>query len=195
MNNLTPFGQLNMALQGRVRVHDTDTGKLLLDSKNAIHSQNMALVVARALSRDDNGYVFKLVFGNGGTFYNTSNVLIYKTPNTIGSSASLYNQTYAVQVDEISAGTPVTNSVTSMASPAPALTSLVIVTAQLSATEPLGQALADNVTTDPEAPFIFDELGLMSSDGLLLSHLVFNPIEKTANRAWLITYTVTISAS
>jgi hypothetical protein len=100
-----------------------------------------------------------------------------------------------VQVDETTSGTPTTNSVVALPSPAPSLTALVVVTAQLSALEPLGQAVADNLTTNPEAAFVFDEIGLQSSDGLLLSHLVFSPIEKTANRAWLITYTITISAS
>jgi hypothetical protein len=196
----TPFihdehGDMSLKLVGRCLIHDAATGQLLMERKNAIHPQNMALVVGRALAREDNGYVFELVFGNGGTFLNTSNTLVYKAPNIIGSAAALYNQTYSVQVDEISSGTPVTNSVVAFPSPAPALTSLVIVTAQLSALEPLGQAVADNLTTDPEAAFVFDEIGLRSPDGLLLSHLVFSPIEKTANRAWLITYTITVSAS
>lgn len=185
---------LAFKLEGRVLIHD-EQGNLLLERKNAIHPQNMALVVARALAREDNGYVLSLVFGNGGTFYNTSNTLVYKTPNVIGSGASLYNQTYSVQVDEITSGTPTTNSVVALPSPAPALTSLVVVTAQLSALEPVGQAVADNVTTDTEAAFVFDEIGLKSPDGLLLTHLVFSPIEKTANRAWLITYTITVSTS
>lgn len=195
MNDKSVFGSIDLQLQGRVLIHDAVTGELLVERKNAIHPQNMALVVSRALAREDNGYIFELVFGNGGTFLNTSSALVYKSPNVIGSSATLYNQTYSVQVDEISAGTPVTNSVVALPSPAPSLTSLVVVTAQLSALEPLGQAVADSLTTDSEAAFVFDEIGLRSPDGLLLSHLVFSPIEKTANRAWLITYTITISAS
>lgn len=191
----TQHSSVNVGLIGRVRIHDAATGELLRDQQNAIHPQNMALVVGRALARADNGYIFELAFGNGGTFLNTSNALVYKAPNIIGSAASLYNETYSVQVDEISSGTPTTNSVVAVPSPAPALTAMVIVTAQLSALEPLGQAVADNVTTDPESAFVFDEIGLKSPDGLLLSHLVFNPIEKTANRAWLITYTITVSAS
>lgn len=186
---------INVHLTGRVLIHDAITGELLVERKNAIHPQNMALVVSRALARESNGYVFELAFGNGGTFLNTSNALVYKAPNIIGLAATLYNQTYSVQVDEISSGTPVTNSVAAIPSPAPALTALVVVTAQLSALEPLGQAVADNLTTDPEGAFVFDEIGLKSPDGLLLSHLVFSPIEKTANRAWLITYTITVSAS
>lgn len=44
-------------------------------------------------------------------------------------------------------------------------------------------------------PYIFDELGLKTADGLLLSHLIFSGFEKTANREIVITYTLTISVS
>jgi len=53
---------------GRVVIHDQATGEMVLDKENAIHPQNMALVIARALARDDNGYIFNLCFGNGGTW-------------------------------------------------------------------------------------------------------------------------------
>ena len=69
------------------------------------------------------------------------------------------------------------------------------VVAQLGASEPAGQATADNTTVDPNALYVFDELGLKTADGLLLSHLVFSPIEKTSNRAFNITYTLTCSVS
>jgi hypothetical protein len=36
---------------------------------------------------------------------------------------------------------------------------------------------------------------LKAADGSLLTHLVFSPFEKTANRAFLIIYTLTISVS
>jgi len=179
---------------GRVVIHDVVTGELVLDKKNAIHPQNMAFAIARSLARDDYGYVFKIGFGNGGTFLNSSNQINYRSPNTVGA-ADLYNLTYEIQVDEQTVGTPVTNSVVALQSPVPALTSLVIVTAQLNANEPAGQSIADNTTFDPNADFFFDEVGLKTADGMLLSHLVFSPIEKTGNRAFLITYTLTISVS
>lgn len=179
---------------GHVNIRDAETGSLVLAKSNAIHPQNMAQAIARSLSRDANGSIFKMVFGNGGTFFNSSQQIVYRSPNTIGS-AELYNPTYEVQVDEQDVATPATNSVTSSASPNPAITSLVTVVALLGASEPAGQAVADNITTNPESLFVFDELGLKTADGLLLSHLVFSPIEKTANRAFVITYTLTISVS
>ena len=179
---------------GHVNIRDAETGVLVLAKSNAVHPQNMAQAIARSLSRDPNGTIFKMAFGNGGTFFNSSQQIVYRSPNTIGA-ADLYNLTYEVQVDEQDVATPATNSVTSAASPNPAITSLVTIVALLSANEPAGQAAADNLTTDSEAPFVFDEAGLKTADGLLLSHLVFSPIEKTANRAFVVTYTLTISVS
>lgn len=184
----------NINAVGAIRIVDALSGDVVLEKKNAIHPQNLAQVIARGLASDDNSSVFTLAFGNGGTFYNSSQQLVYRPPNIVGA-ATLYNETYAVQVDDKDSGTLTTNSVVSSASPAPAISSVVTVQAVLSPSEPNGQAVSDNQTTDPNSPFIFDEMCLKSKDGLMLSHLVFSPIEKTANRAFLIIYTLTISAS
>jgi hypothetical protein len=185
---------LQVKLHGHVLIRDADTHEVIVDKCNAIHPQHMASVIAKALARDLNGYIFSLSFGNGGTFLNSSNQLVYRPPNTVGA-AQLYSQTYNVQVDEQSTGTPSTNSVISAPSVAPAITSIITITAQLNANEPSGQATADNVTTNPNSTFTFDEIGLMAPGNLLLSHLVFSPFEKTANRAFQIIYTLTVSVS
>jgi len=189
--------RFQVKVKGHVTVRDLETDKILVDQHNAIHPQNMAIVIARSLARDtvNTPGIYSMSFGNGGTFFNSSNVLIYRPPNTIGQSASLYNETYSVVVDDQAVGHPPANSVTYAQSTNPAITSIVTVIAELGAGEPYGQAPADNLTVDPNAPFMFDEIGLKSSDGLLLSHLVFSPFEKTANRAFQITYTLTISVS
>jgi hypothetical protein len=186
---------LNLKFIGRAVITDAVTGEIILDHKNAIHPQNVATAVGRAMSNDSSGVISQMVFGSGGSFYNTSGVLVFRTPNTIGTSAALYNQTYYVNVDEQTGGTPVTNSAISSAAPLPSISTIITITAQLNANEPSGQAVADNITTNSEAPYVFDEIGLMTSDSLLLSHLIFSPIEKTANRAFLITYTLTVSVS
>jgi hypothetical protein len=185
---------LNVQIHGHVKIQDAETGALVMAKSNAVHPQNMAIVIARSLAKDANGTIYKMCFGNGGTFFNSSQQIVYRSPNIIGS-ANLYNQTYEVLVDEQDSGTPVTNSVTASASPAPSITSIVTIIAELGASEPTGQAVSDNITTNPEALYVFDELGLKTGDGLLLSHLIFSPIEKTSNRAFIITYTLTISVS
>jgi len=188
--------QFQVRVDGHVVIRDAETNEIVVDEHNAIHPQNMALVIARAMARDSltTPGISTLAFGNGGTFFNSTNQLVYRPPNTVGT-ASLYSQTWSVGVDDLAVGTPSTNSVTAAQSSSPAITSVVTVTAQLNANEPSGQAAADNITTNPNSLFTFDEIGLKSSDGLLLTHLVFTPFEKTANRAFLIIYTLTISVS
>ena len=186
--------QLRTRFTGHVVIRDAVTREVILDRYNAVHPQNMALALARSLAHDPDGYVFTMAFGNGGTFFNGSGQIVYRSPNTTGA-ATLYNETYSVQVDESNVDTPPSNSVTASASPDPSITSIVTITAVLSPSEPPGEAAADNITTDPEAPYMFDEIGLLTQDNLLLSHLIFSPIEKTANRAFLISYTLTISVS
>jgi hypothetical protein len=179
---------------GSVKITDLETGEIVLEKTNAIHPQNLAAVIARGLAGEDNSEVFYLALGNGGTFYNSSQQLIYRPPSIVGAS-TLYNQTYQVQVDEDDAGTPTTNSTAASAAAAPSISSIVTVVALLAPNEPSGQAVSDNLTTNPDANFVFDEMGLKSKDGLLLSHLIFSPLEKTANRAFLITYSLTVSAN
>lgn len=185
---------LKMTMKGHVLIKDLRSGEVILDKKNAMHPQNMASAVAQSLSRESTGYIYKIAFGNGGTFYNSEPALVFRPPNTIGN-ADLYNQTYEVQVDEQSVGTPSNNSVISAPSPDPSISSIITITVQLNADEPAGQASDDNETTDPESTYTFDEIGLKTSDDRLLTHLIFSPIEKTANRAFLIIYTIITSLS
>ena len=169
-------------LIGHVIVKDVLTGKVEVDTYNAVHPQNMATLIARALARDTYGSIFKLAFGNGGTFVNSSSQIVYRPPNTLGSAATLYAETYSTQVDEQAAGTPETNTVIASQSPSPAITSIVTVTAILSDGE-------------PAAPYTFDEIGLKTEDNLLLSHLTFTPVSKTSGLSKLIVYSLLISVS
>jgi hypothetical protein len=186
----------NFEVDGHVLIKDKNTGEVLMDKENAVHSANMAKIIARALAHEANGWIFKISLGNGGTYFNSSNQIVYKTPNVTGV-ASLYNQTYEEQVDDNSTGgpPPAGNSVYSQPSPAPLTTYQVVSVLELDATEPSGQAPDDASTPDPESLYTFDEIALKSEDNLLLTHLIHSPIEKTANRAITITYTLTISVS
>lgn len=172
---------VNVNIIGQVTVTDLDTGEVILRQKNDVHPQNMTTLIARALGRDSNGSIFKLAFGNGGTFTNSSSEIVRRPPNTVGA-ATLYHQTYEVQVDEQVAGTPETNNVVSSPSPSPAITSVVTVTAILASGE-------------PTVGFTWDEICLKTEDNLMLSHLIFNPISKTTGSAKLITYELLISVS
>ena len=183
---------LNLKVIGRITIKDTETGETLVDKFNAVHSENMATIIARSLARESDGFVYKLSLGNGGTFLNSSDQIVYRTPNVIGA-ATLYNETYSEIVDDTDGAVPVGNSVTSASSPPPAITSLVVVTMEIDPSEPAGQAVSDDVPPNPL--YVFDELGLKSTDGLLLTHVIFSPISKTANRGFTITYTLTVAVS
>jgi hypothetical protein len=182
-------------IKGHVLVKDKNTNEVLVDKFNAVHPQNMAKVIARGLANESNQQIFQIALGNGGTYIDSTQSIVYNSPNIIGQSADLYNVTYTEVVDDGNSNVGLGNSVISQAAPSPDISSLVICTIQLSANEPAGQASTDGVTTNPNSAFTFDELGLKTVDGLLLSHIVFNPIEKNAQRELIISYTLTVSVS
>lgn len=182
-------------IKGRVLVKDKNTGEVLCDKFNAVHPQNMAKVLARGLANEPNQQIFQIALGNGGTYIDSTQSIVYNSPNIVGISADLYNTTYTEVVDDGNSGVGIGNSVISQAAPSPDISSLVICTIQLSANEPAGQAATDGVTTNPDSLYTFDELGLKTVDGLLLSHIVFNPIEKNAQRELIISYTLTVSVT
>lgn len=92
-----------VSIATRVMISDTDTGEVLVDKSNAIHSQNMARVIARGLANESNHYFYRMAFGNGGTFRDAGGNLVYNPPNDgrDGSWESrLYNETYSEVIDE-----------------------------------------------------------------------------------------------
>lgn len=191
---------------GHVLIKDKNTDEVLLDKFNAVHNKNMAIVIARALSNESpdpvsglsKHQIYKLKLGNGGSSINSTNMITYLPPRVTLPTANLYAPTYSEVIDDSVAGHPSENSVTYMESPAPDLTTVVICTATVAAGEPSGQDLTDsppNADADANATYAFDELGLFTSDDLLLTHIIFSPILKTANRELVITYSLTISVS
>ncbi len=183
-----------VTVHGSIKIVDKGTGEILVEKNNAVHPENMARIIARALSNEANGCLHYLSLGNGGTYFNSGGQIVYKSPNILGSTSDLYNETYSEIVDETNGG-EAGNSVYSQASPSPLTTYQVVTIMELDATQPSGQFVTDATNTDPESLYMFDELGLKAEDGALLTHVVFSPIEKTANRAITITYTLTISVN
>jgi len=186
---------------GHVKAEDRKTGEILLDKNNAIHNENMALAIARGLANEQNHQIYTMSFGNGGTYVETGvgggYQLHYNSPNILDSNATLYHETYNEIIDDdqtSSNGNQVVTSTGSIEN-----TFLVICTCTLSSLEPSGQSTDDSFdevltsTSSTEEIFSFDELGLKTPDNKLLSHIIFNPIEKTANREIIFTYTLTVS--
>ena len=195
-----PNEQAGISIQGHLKIYDPLSKKIFVDKRNAIHFENFAVALARGISNQGFGTIGEMSFGNGGTRIDQTGIITYLTPNTVGSTAGLYNQTYSKIVDarqptdldpsrnymEVRhvAGTPYAD---------------VLVSCLLDFGEPAGQAAFDNATNS-EGEFVFDEIGLraLSQDGIgqgeLLTHVIFHPVQKSLNRMIQIDYTVRIQS-
>jgi len=96
---------LPIKVEGHVHIED-DLGNVLVDRKNAVHPQNMARVIARALSNENNYYIHRIAYGNGGTAVDAAFQVTFKTPNDglppdlQEWRSRLYNETYSEIIDD-----------------------------------------------------------------------------------------------
>ena len=81
-------------LQGHIKITNPETGEILVDKRNAIHYENMSISLAESLANAGSGFIYEMAFGNGGTSIDPTGIITYLTPNSTGTNASLYNQTY-----------------------------------------------------------------------------------------------------
>jgi hypothetical protein len=197
---------IGFSIKGSIKITDVtdkDNPEVLVDKDNAINFENMSLAVANSLSNRGVGTIYQMAFGNGAASIDSTGLITYLPPNTVGQNAALYNQTYAKIVDDtlISNPDPSRNKMT-VSHVAGKLYSDILVTCLLDYGEPSGQYAFDNAT-DSESDFTFDEIGLLANYGTdgtgnvitrLLTHVVFHPVQKSLNRTIQIDYTVRISA-
>lgn len=184
-------------IQGHVRIHDPDSGEIFVDKHNAIHYENISIAMAQTLSNRGLGYIYEMAFGNGGSSVDPTGVITYLPPNTTGTNASLYNQTYEKVVNDNSAANldPLNNKMTVIHIPNTVYTD-ILVTCLLDYGEPPQQQAFDN-STNFNGEFVFDELGLRvwngAADNLkLITHVIFHPVQKSLNRQIQIDYTLRI---
>lgn len=201
MDNNTLKDTANTVIDGHVFIKDVDTGEVLLDKHNSINLINMALAIASLLGGSSSGNfnIVKVAFGNGGTEIDVNGNIEYLTPQTDTASGTLYNQTYYKMVDGSDTINPSENFV-EVQEFVGQVYSDVVITTTLAYTEPSDQRVIDDATGDAVSssgtgsPYIFDEIGLITETGSYLSHIVFHPIEKSANRKIQVIYTVRIRA-
>lgn len=201
-----------VSVEGHVQISDRATGEILLSKNNQIHPKNMATAIARGLSNTGGGHIYRMKLGNRGTYINTSQEIVFNSPNVSSETATLFSPTYVEVVDDADVAVGVGNSV--MFTPIPSSTNTrVIITCVISANEAFdnasdtidaGEIGAQGQTT---SSYFFDELGLFTKgtsglatdliqpNELMLSHIIFSPIEHTGNRELVIIYTLTISVS
>lgn len=184
----------SILVTGHILIRDTETKEVLVSKKNAIHNENMSIALAKSLANKSDGPIFSMFFGNGGATVNGLGIITYLPPNITGVTANLYNPTYHEIVDEFRLAPTDNNMVVTHTQNA--LFSDIIITTVLGFGEPAGQSSFDDAT-DTEQEFIFDEIGLktFNSDpnaGSLLTHVIFNPVQKSLNRSIEVKYTLRI---
>lgn len=195
--------QINSGIRGYINIRDV-TDPLnpiqLVSKSNAIHYENFSIALAQSIANQGEGTIAEMAFGNGGTRVDPTGIITYLTPNVVGSSAALYNETYFKTVDAKQtysidaarnfmetrhvAGTPYSD---------------VLVSCLLDFGEPSGQLAFDNASGSEDA-YVFDELGLKAyspdgpNTGMLLTHVIFHPVQKSLNRMIQIDYTIRIQS-
>lgn len=160
---------------------------ILLNKSNAVHPQNMARVIARALSNESNYFIDRIAFGNGGTVVDAAKNVTFNPPRdglNVGDDtwkARLYNETYSENVNDnnISIGqgpgaSPSDDPISIPNQSGPGVRSVedvtlgstissVVITVVLNPNEPSGQALSQTSDTNTESNFTFDEIGLYTA--------------------------------
>jgi hypothetical protein len=185
-------------IEGHIHIHDPIEKISYVNKRNAIHYENMSIGLAQSLSNSGGGFVYQMAFGNGGTSVDPTGIITYLTPNTSGTNASLYNQTYAKVVDpNASTNVDPTRNFTEVRHVTGTNYSDIFVTCLLDYGEPSTQVAFDT-TANNENTFVFDELGLRSyspsGESLLLTHVIFHPVLKSLNRLIQVDYTVRIQS-
>ena len=184
-------------VEGRLKIYDPKSQEVFVEKHNAIHHENMSIALAQSLANKNLGFIYAMSFGNGGSAVDPTGIITYLPPNTQGQNADLYNETYVKVVDDNSAANtdPTRNKLTVLHTSGKVYTD-ILVSCLLDYGEPLGQQAFDN-STDYSGEFVFDELGLKSWEGtsndlMLITHVIFHPVQKALNRQIQIDYTVRI---
>lgn len=185
-------------VQGHIKIYDPVTKEVYVNKRNAIHYENMSIALAESLSNAGQGFIYEMSFGNGGTSVDPTGIISYLTPNSTGTNASLYNQTFTKVVDDRSVNNtdPVRNYIETRHVSGTNYTD-VVVSCLLDYGEPADQQAFDTAS-DATNSYVFDELGLRSysssGTGRLITHVIFHPVQKSLNRLIQIDYTVRVQS-
>jgi len=185
-------------IEGHIKIYNPESGFVFVDKRNAIHYENMSISLAESLGNIGQGFISEMSFGNGGTIVDPTGIITYLTPNSTGTNASLYNQTYTKVIDSnnVNNTDPTRNKIETRHVSGTNYTD-VVVSALLDYGEPDGQDAFDTAA-DTEQQFVFDELGLRgfsaTGTGRLITHVIFHPVQKSLNRLIQIDYTVRVQS-
>ena len=190
----------SLRIQGHIKIFDPETKEVFVDKRNAIHYENFSIALAYGVANLGQNFISEMAFGNGGSRIDPTGIITYLTPNTVGTDAALYNQTYYKIVDTNNPyNVDVSRNFMEVRHIPGTYYSDVLVSCLLDFGEPAGQPAFDASVTQTNN-FVFDELGLKGYDpsgsdtGPLLTHVIFHPVQKALNRLIQIDYTVRIQS-
>tara|TARA_B100000212_G_scaffold277162_1_gene216721 strand:+ start:791 stop:1435 length:645 start_codon:yes stop_codon:yes gene_type:complete len=200
-------------MEGHIKIWDPESGQVYVNKRNAINFENMSIALASAMANAGYGTVYEMHFGNGGTVVNANGTITYRTPNTNGQNEDLYSTTFfkVVDANDTVNNTDITQNFTSVTHVNNTNYTDIVITCTIDYDEPVATDTTFNLAgqdqdaqdsaTDFTGSFVFDELGLKSksssanlNSGLLLTHVVFHPVQKSANRLLQVVYTLRIRA-
>ena len=185
-----------IGIEGHIKIWDPESGEVLVRRRNAINSENMSIAIASLLANEAGNTgthsVATMRFGNGGTTIDGLGTVTYKATNTNSASGALYNQTFSQTVDEAVSGSA--DNGTEVAHTAPNTYSDVVITCTLDFAGVAGEDLTDTAT-NMNGTYVFDELAVYSGNNGLLTHVIFHPVQKSANRKIQVIYTLRIRSS
>jgi hypothetical protein len=186
----TMIEKVRISLKGHLTIYayesmedlqDQRNGTVLLDQDNAVDRENMSILIARAITHREDGTIFYMYFGDGGaTIDPLGNVIL--NPPIVTGAADLYDPIFSTIVDDED-GAPDGNDET-MTHVIGTQVSTAIITAVVGKNQPFSPS---------GDPFVFNEIGLKTADGLLLTHVTFTPVSKTATRIIQIVYKIVVS--
>ena len=185
-------------VEGHIKIWNPESNEIFVNKRNAIHYENISVALAQSIANSGQGFIYEMAFGNGGTAVDPTGIITYLTPNSTGTNATLYNQTYSKVVDDRSVSNidPQRNKIETRHVNGTNYTD-VLVTCLLDYGEPNGQDAVDNASA-ADSLYVFDELGLVSyspsGTGKLLTHVIFHPVQKSLNRLIQIDYTVRVQS-
>lgn len=190
---------------GIVKITDKTTGEILVHKENAIHFGNMSWAITNALQGSDVGHITHMVFGSGGTSVDSSGNISYRSPNTSNlqdPSAEPYQATFWKSLTSVGssiATIPGTSNFSDLTA-----TVLIAFGEPDNASPEFLQDPTDEAATT-NGTYVFDELALYTGttigtlnpfsfapDGRMLTHVIFHPVQKSANRELEIEYTVRV---
>ena len=185
------------SIQGFVKISDTETKEVLVDTHNDVLYGNMSVALAHALIGNANSLLYYIAFGNGGAYIGPTGTISYKNskggPTSLvkDPTANLYNTVYVKKLSNDSTSPtnynqlsrtyiPTENYATNYedaiidvtlgySEPPTGITSAYISQSQVDNSSFVGTSTATVSATFDSNTLVFNEIGLFAgSDNLFL---------------------------